>query len=67
MNGSTKGKSILSTGVMPCLPAVSVWSAPNQFSNSPPTTGQLLSFDSSSPLTAMRPMISPNASVTIAM
>ena len=50
-NGSMNGRSILSTGEMPCLPAVSCWPS-------------ILTW---SPLTATRPMISPNASVTIAM
>ena len=51
MNGSMNGRSILSTGVMPWRPAVSVAPA------------NLIS----SPLTAITRMISPKASVTIAM
>ena len=51
VKGSRNGRSILSTGVMPWRPAVSGWPA----------------IFSASPLIAMRPMISPKASVTIAM
>ncbi len=51
VNGSMNGRSGWSIGLMPWRPAVSGW---------PRIT-------MSSPLTAMRPMISPNASVTIAM
>ena len=50
---STSGMSILSTGVMPARPFV-------RLKSPMPKTP-------SSELTAMRPMISPNASVTIAM
>ena len=69
VNGSTNGRSILSTGVIPCLPRVSVASPPRSGSS-----GRLAAVASQippiriwSPLTAIRPMISPNASVTIAM
>ena len=53
MNRSTNGRSILSTGVMPARPLV-------RLKSPMPKTP-------SSELIAMRPMISPNASVTIAM
>ena len=53
VNRSTSGRSILSTGVMPARPLV-------RLKSPMPKTP-------SSELTAMRPMISPNASVTIAM
>ena len=51
-NDPEPGKYGASTALMPRLPAVSVM---------PPPTGTLW------PLTATTPMISPNASVTIAM
>ncbi len=50
---STNGMSILSTGVMPARPLVKLKLPMPKMP--------------SSELTAMRPMISPNASVTIAM
>ena len=51
VNGSRNGRSILSTGVMPWRPLVSLCAEAVI----------------SSPLIAIRPMISPKASVTIAM
>ena len=51
VNSLSPGSWILSTGVMPCEPAVSVY-LPKWIS---------------SPFVATRPMISPNASVTMAM
>ena len=66
VNGSRPGNAILSTGVMPCLPAVMACSSPKKLPSGPPRIGMLANLTSSK-LTARRPMISPNASVTIAM
>ncbi len=69
VNGSTNGRSILSIGVIPCLPRVSTASLP--ISGTPGTlptvASQIPPIRIWSPLAAIRPMISPKASVTTAM
>ena len=69
MNGSTNGRSILSTGVIPCLPRVSTASLPSSATPGtlPKVASQIPPIRIWSPLAATRPMISPNASVTTAM
>jgi hypothetical protein len=66
VNCSIPGNLILSTGVMPCRPAVMVCSSPKKFPSGPPMIGRLEK-RTSSPLVTSTRVISPKASVTIAM
>ena len=69
VNGSTNGRSILSTGVIPCLPLVKTASQPSSATPGilPRVASQIPPIRIWSPLAAIRPMISPKASVTTAM
>ncbi len=63
------GRSILSTGVTPCLPAVSEASLPKVgiTGRAPRVESQMPPMRMSLPLIAKRPTISPKARVTTAM